>query len=69
MLDSTHTVVDFRTQHLVIGHVRRRFDEVTGRATIPDDPTQSSLEVTVVAKSVSAYDAQRDEDLRSPQFF
>ncbi|HLZ25081.1 MAG TPA: YceI family protein [Ktedonobacterales bacterium] len=68
-LDSTHTFVDFRTQHLVIGHVRGRFDEVTGKAIVPEDPTQSSLEVTIATASVSTHNAKRDEDLRSPRFF
>ncbi|HEX6541429.1 MAG TPA: YceI family protein [Ktedonobacterales bacterium] len=68
-LDSTHTFVDFRTQHLVIGHVRGRFDSVTGSATVTEDPTQTSLEVTISTASVSTHNAQRDEDLRSPRFF
>jgi len=68
-LDSTHTFVDFRTQHLVIGHVRGRFDEVTGSATVTEDPTQTSLEVTISTASVSTHNAQRDDDLRSPRFF
>lgn len=68
-LDSTHTFVDFRTQHLVIGHVRGRFDEVTGSATVTEDPTQTSLEVTISTASVSTHNVQRDEDLRSPRFF
>lgn len=65
-LDSTHTFVDFRTQHLVVGHVRGRFDEVTGKAIVPEDPTQSSFEVTITTASVSTHNAKRDEDLRSP---
>lgn len=68
-LDSTHTFVDFRTQHLVIGHVRGRFDEVAGRAVVPEDPTQSTYEVTIATASVSTHNAKRDEDLRSPRFF
>ena len=68
-LDSTHTFVDFRTQHLVIGHVRGRFDEVTGSATVAEDPTQSSLEVTIATASVSTHNNKRDDDLRSSRFF
>ncbi|HEY8312350.1 MAG TPA: YceI family protein [Gemmatimonadaceae bacterium] len=68
-LDSTHTFVDFRTQHLVIGHVRGRFDEVAGRSVVPEDPTQSTYEVTIATASVSTHNAKRDEDLRSPRFF
>jgi len=69
MLDSAHTFVEFRTQHLMVGHVRGRFDEVTGSATVAEDPTQSTLDVTVATKSVSTHNATRDADLRSPRFF
>lgn len=68
-LDSTHTFVDFRTQHLVIGHVRGRFNEVTGKANVPEDPTQSSIEITIATASVSTNNPTRDVDLRSPRFF
>lgn len=67
--DSTHTFVDFRMQHLVIGHILGHFDEVKGSANIPEDPTQSSSEVTFVTASVSTHNAMRHEDLRSPRFF
>jgi polyisoprenoid-binding protein YceI len=68
-LDPAHTFVDFRTQHLVVGHVRGRFDEVTGRATITEDPALSVLDVSIATASISTHNAQRDEDLRSPRFF
>ncbi len=68
-LDSTHTFVDFRTQHLVIGHVRGRFDGVTGSAVVPEDPTQTSIDVTIATASVSTHNTKRDDDLRSPRFF
>lgn len=68
-LDSTHTFVDFRTQHLVIGHVRGHFNQVTGSATVPEDPTQTSLDVTVATASVSTNNPNRDDDLRSARFF
>lgn len=68
-LDSAHTFVDFRTQHLVVGHVRGRFDSVTGSATITSDFVVSTLEVTIETASVSTHNAMRDEDLRSARFF
>jgi polyisoprenoid-binding protein YceI len=69
VLDPVHTFAEFVTQHLVVGHVRGQFDEVTVKATLADDPTQSSLEVSVTTASIRTNNATRDEDLRSPRFF
>lgn len=68
-IDPEHTFVEFVAQHLVIGHVRGRFDRVTGNATVADDPTLSSLELSIETASVSTHNATRDEDLRSERFF
>lgn len=68
-VDPVHTFVEFAAQHLVIGHVRGRFDRVTGKATVADDPTLSSLELTIETASVSTHNDKRDEDLRSERFF
>jgi polyisoprenoid-binding protein YceI len=50
--DPEHTFAEFNAQHLVIGHVRGRFDKTTGQVTIAEDPTLSSLEVTIETASV-----------------
>jgi polyisoprenoid-binding protein YceI len=68
-LDPVHTFVDFVSQHLVVGRVRGRFDDVSGKATVADDPRQSSLEVAIKAASLSTHNAVRDADLRSARFF
>jgi polyisoprenoid-binding protein YceI len=53
----------------VIGHVRGRFDETTGEIVVAEDPTQSSLKVSIATTSISTHNAQRDEDLRGLRFF
>lgn len=68
-LDPVHTFAEFVTQNLVVGHVGGRFDRVTGKATVADDPALTSLEVTIETASVNTHNATRDEDLRSPRFF
>jgi polyisoprenoid-binding protein YceI len=68
-IDPEHTFVEFRAQHVVIGHVRGRFDATTGTITIADDPLLSSVSVTIDTTSISTHSARRDEDLRSPRFF
>ncbi|MBF6612211.1 MAG: YceI family protein [Chloroflexi bacterium] len=68
-LDPAHTFAEFTAQHLVVGHVRGRFDRTTGEVTIAEDPTLSSLTISIETASVSTHNAKRDEDLRGPRFF
>ena len=67
-IDPVHTFVGFTAQHLVVGRVRGRFERVAGTVTIAEEPTASSLEVTVETASISTLFAARDEDLRSDRF-
>jgi polyisoprenoid-binding protein YceI len=67
-IDPVHTFVGFAAQHLVVGRVRGRFERVVGTVTIAEEPTASSLEVTVATASISTLFAARDEDLRSDRF-
>lgn len=69
VLDPVHTFAEFVAQHLVVGHVRGWFDQTTGQATIAEDPTLSSLEVSIQTAGVSTHHPRRDDDLRSPRFF
>jgi polyisoprenoid-binding protein YceI len=68
-LDPAHTFAEFTAQHLVVGHVWGRFDSTTGQVTITEDPTLSSLAVSIETGSISTHNTTRDEDLRSPRFF
>lgn len=69
VLDPVHTFAEFVAQHLVVGHVWGQFDDVTGKATLADDPTQSLLEVNIATASIRTNNTKRDEDLRSQRFF
>jgi len=64
-LDPVHTFVGFADQHLMVGRVRGRFARASGFLTIAEEPTASSLEVTVETATISTLFAARDEDLRS----
>ncbi|MBS2531736.1 YceI family protein [Catenulispora sp. NF23] len=68
-LDPAHTFVEFSAQHLVIGHVRGRFSEVSGRIVVAEDVLDSSVEVSIAARSIDTHVLERDTDLRSPRFF
>jgi polyisoprenoid-binding protein YceI len=62
--------VEFSIRHLMIATVKGRFADVQGTVVIDDaDPLATSIDVTIDAASIDTRMAQRDEHLRSPDFF
>jgi polyisoprenoid-binding protein YceI len=68
-LDPVHTSVEFVARHLMVSKVRGKFTEVAGSIHVAEDPTESWVEVRIDPASVETGDEQRDEHLRSPDFF
>src|SRR5690606_40456982 len=69
-IDPTHTLVEFAVRHLMISTVKGRFAEVEGTITAdPDDLSSASAEVEIGAASIDTRDQQRDDHLRSADFF
>jgi polyisoprenoid-binding protein YceI len=69
-LDTTHSNVEFSVRHLMIATVKGRFADVRGTVVIDEsDPTASDIDVTIAAASIDTRVAQRDEHLRSADFF
>ena len=68
-IDGAHTSVEFVGRHLMITKVRGRFSDVRGQITIAEDPEDSHVEVEIGATSVSTGNSDRDNHLRSPDFF
>jgi polyisoprenoid-binding protein YceI len=69
-LDPAHTSVTFTVKHMMIANVRGEFKEASGTLQWnSEDPTASSLEVTINTASISTHDESRDTHLRSADFF
>ena len=69
-VDSTHANVAFGVRHLMISTVRGSFGEVAGTIVIDrDDPTTAKADITIGVASIDTRNAQRDEHLRSADFF
>lgn len=69
-VDRAHTVVEFAVRHMMISTVKGYFRQFEG--TVVGDPAQPetlSFEGSVDAASVDTGEPQRDEHLRSPDFF
>lgn len=69
-IDAVHSNVEFSIRHLMIATVKGRFSDVAGTVVIDDaDPTQAEIDVRIGVASIDTRVAQRDEHLRSADFF
>jgi len=68
-VDPAHSTVGFGVKHMGIATVRGEFNEFQGTLEIGDDLSAARVYGTVKAQSVDTGEAQRDEHLRSPDFF
>jgi polyisoprenoid-binding protein YceI len=67
-IDPVHTFTTFRAQHLIVGRVQGRFEEVSGAITVVDNVLQSHVEVSIDAASIATHMPMRDDHLRSSAF-
>ena len=67
-LDRSHTQVGFVARHLMVSKVRGRFTDFEGTIIVADDPSASSVEVTIQAASVNTNDENRDNHVRNNDF-
>ena len=69
-IDPAHSAAHFSVRHLMISNVRGEFGKVSGSAVIdPSDFTKSTVEVSVDTATIDTREPQRDEHLRSADFF
>src|SRR6266851_2791707 len=69
-IDPAHSAAHFSVRHLMISNVRGEFTKLSGSALInPADRTKSTAEITIEAASINTREPQRDEHLRSADFF
>lgn len=69
-LDVAHTRLGFVARHAMVTKVRGSFAEFAGSAHLDfQDPTASSAVLTIQVQSISTGQGQRDEHLRTSDFF
>jgi polyisoprenoid-binding protein YceI len=68
-VDATHSKASFAVKHMGITTVRGEFKEFEGRLDITDDLSTAKAYGKVAVASVDTSDEQRDDHLRSPDFF
>jgi polyisoprenoid-binding protein YceI len=68
-LDPAHKRVGFVVRHLMVSKVRGNFGEATATITVTDDPMQTAVSATIHTASVNTGQTDRDNHLRSGDFF
>ena len=69
-LDPAHTRIGFSAKHAMVANVRGAFNDVTGSLHVDfDDTTKSTADIVLKVASVDTRNTQRDDHLRSADFF
>jgi polyisoprenoid-binding protein YceI len=69
-IDPAHSRIGFVARHMMVARVRGHFREFTGFLTAPEgDPTKGEIDFAVKAQSIDTGTADRDNHLRSADFF
>ena len=69
-IDSAHALIEFSVTHMMIAKVRGRFNEFSGVVELNEnDPEKTNVSVEIDVNSIDTRSKQRDDHLRSPDFF
>jgi polyisoprenoid-binding protein YceI len=68
-IDPSHSRIGFVARHAMVTKVRGSFNDFTGSGHFdPENPGNSTIELTIVADSIDTRNADRDAHLRSNDF-
>jgi polyisoprenoid-binding protein YceI len=68
-IDPVHSEVSFSVRHMMVSKVRGRFGSFSGQIVTGEDVTGSSVSATIDATSIDTNNEQRDNHIRSADFF
>ncbi len=69
-IDTAHSSAQFKVRHMMIANVKGEFDKVSGTVEFdPANPSATSVEASIDVASVSTRETDRDNHLKSADFF
>jgi polyisoprenoid-binding protein YceI len=69
VIDPVHSDVSFVVKHMMVSKVRGSFREFEGVVTVAENPLDSSVTATIDMTSIDTNNTQRDDHIRSADFF
>jgi polyisoprenoid-binding protein YceI len=68
-IDPVHSDVSFTVRHMMVSKVRGHFRKFEGTIVTAEDPQQSSVTASIDLNSIDTGNEQRDNHIRSADFF
>src|SRR5215467_6672256 len=68
-IDPVHSEVGFSVRHMMVSKVRGRFTNFSGQIVTAADPAHSSVTAEIDLSSINTGQEQRDEHIKSADFF
>jgi len=68
-IDVSHSRLGFAVRHMAVSKVRGEFREFSGTLELAENPVDSKISVTLQSASVETKDENRDNHLRTNDFF
>ncbi len=69
-IDPVHSAAEFKVKHMMISNVKGQFTRINGVLALNEaDLTNSRVEASIEAASITTRDVQRDAHLKSADFF
>ena len=68
-IDPVHTDISFAVRHMMVSKVRGHFETFDGVVSLTDNPLDSTVEVNVDMASINTNNVDRDNHIRSDDFF
>ncbi|MDT4894690.1 MAG: hypothetical protein QOE97_3725 [Pseudonocardiales bacterium] len=68
-IDAVHSDVSFSVRHMMVSKVRGQFTEFEGTIVTAENPNDSSVTATIKLDSIDTRNEQRDNHIRSADFF
>jgi polyisoprenoid-binding protein YceI len=69
VIDPSHSEIGFTARHMLVSKVRGTFEKFTAIITIAEDFIASKVEATIEAASINTRDENRDNHIRTDDFF
>jgi polyisoprenoid-binding protein YceI len=68
-IDPVHSDVSFTVRHMMVSKVRGQFETFEGEVVLGENPLDSSVSATIDLASINTKNEQRDNHIRSADFF
>ena len=69
VIDPVHSSIEFSIRHMMVAKVKGQFVEFGGDITLAENPLESTVTASINPKSVDTRNGDRDNHLRSGDFF